>query len=143
VSVAGDIADAAVDAIDSLALTGVTVAKRKTPSVPEGMALPLVVVSVAEEGDSEYVFAGKVVVTYPEAVTIVTANASPLQENGTIRTWREAIRKKLEDRTSWSAVAEFNDLHSGGKEPYDRAALAKDLNYSSLIFRVEALEDRT
>ncbi len=142
-SVAGDIADAVVDAIDGLSLAGVTVARRKTPSAPEGKSLPLVAVSIGEAGDSEYVWAGKVMVTYPVAVTIVTANASPLQDDGTVREWREAIRKKLEDRTSWAAVAEFNEVSSGGREPYDRAALAKDLNYSSLTYRVEALEDRT
>lgn len=140
-SVATDVADAVVTAVTALALSGVTVAKRKTPSAPEGMALPLVAVSIGEEGECEYLTARKVMMTYPVAVTIVTANASPLQENGTIRTWRESIRKRMEAAATFAGVTGFNAVWAGGREPYDRNALAKDLNYSSLSYRVEVIED--
>ncbi len=141
-SKATDIADAVVAAVTALAFSGVTVAKRKTPSAPEGKALSLIAVSVGEEGQSERLTYSKVMVTYPAAVTIVTAQGTALADDHTIRTWREAIRKKMEATATWSGVLGFNEVHAGGKEPYDRAALAKDLNYSSLLYRVEVIEDR-
>lgn len=142
-SKAGDVADAVVTAVTALALTGVTVARRKTPSAPADKALPLVAVSIAEEGEIEYLTARKVMVTYPVAVTIVTGNATPLADDATIRTWRESIRKKMEATATFAGVAGFNAVSQGGNEPFDRAALAKDLNYSGLTFRVEVIEDRT
>lgn len=124
------------------ALPGVTVVERKTPVVAESDALPLAVVSVGEEGDVEYLTARKVMVTYPCAVTLVTAQGFALADNPVLRTAREAVRKGVEAAATFAGVAGFNAVNGGGKEPYDRAALAKDLDYSSLVFRVEVIEDR-
>ncbi len=140
-SIAADIETAVVAALNTLAFSGVTVAKRKTPSAPEGKALPLIAVSVGEEGEVEYLTARKTMVKYPVAVTIVTAGGTALADNDTIRTWREAIRKKMEAPATFAAVTGFNAVFAGGREPFDRAALAKDLNYSSLLYRCEVIED--
>ena len=141
-SKAAEIESAVAAAVTALAFSGVTVARRKTPSAPEGKALPLIAVSVGEEGDVEYLTARKVMVTYPVSVTIVTKGGTALAEDDTIRTWRESIRKKMEANATFAGVSGFNAVNAGGREPFDRAALAKDLNYSSLLYRCEVIEDR-
>lgn len=143
-SVAADIADAVVTAVEALALTGVTVVRRKTPSLPPGVSPPQVVVSVGEEGDTDYLTATLCLVTYPVSVTVVTAaGGKKLVDDDTLRGWREQIRGAVDAKTAFAAVSEFNAVHSGGRAPFDPAALAKDLNYSTQTFTVEAIEARS
>lgn len=141
-SVAGDIADAIVTAVEGLALTGVTVVRRKTPSLPAGVDPPQVVVSVAEEGDIRPHTATKDLVRYPVAVTIVTGGGKKLADDDTVRDWRESIRVAVNTRATFSGVGEFNQVDPGGRAPFTAAALAKDLNHSVLVFTVTTREAR-
>lgn len=141
-SVAADIADAVEDAVAALALTGLTVVRRKTPAVPEGATLPQAVVSVGDE-QVEDLTATQALVTYTVAVTVVTAGGSKLADDDVLHAWRQSIRRKLEDLSVWAAVAGFNEVRNGGVTPFDAAALPRDFNYSTLTFRVSALESRT
>ena len=140
-SKAADVSAAVAAALTTEALTGVTVARRKTPAVPEGAPLPQAVVSVAEEGEVEYLTARTTLVTYPVAVTLVTKGGTLLAEDAALRDWRERVRKRVEAVATFAGVAGFNAVSAGGREPFDRAALAKDLNFSSLLYRVEVVED--
>jgi hypothetical protein len=144
VSVAGDIADAIVTAVEALALTGVTVKRRKLPSLPQGEDPPQVVVSIGDEPDTEYLTAVENLNRYPVAVTIVTAGGKKLADDETLRTWRQSVRRTLDDleRTTFAAVTGFNRVTTGGKSPFNPQALAKDLNYSVQVFTVEVLEQR-
>jgi hypothetical protein len=143
VSKAADVSSAIAAALEAMNLTGVTVARRKTPAVPEGATLPQAVVSVGEEGDVERLTATEVMLTYPVSVTFVTKAGRKLDDDDTLRDWREETRKAVEAAATWAGVAGFNVVRAGGREPFDRAALAKDLNFSSLVYRVEVIEDRT
>lgn len=141
-SVAGNVADAVVAAVGALALTGVTVARRKTPSLPPGKNPPAVVVTVADEGESEPMTGRKDFVRYPVGVTIITAGGSALADNETIRLWRGQIRAAVNTPDAFAGVSQFNEVTPAGRTPFDPAALARDLNYSTLTFTVECIEDR-
>jgi len=143
VSKAADVSAAVAAAVAALNLSGVTVERRKVPAVPEGATLPQAVVSVGEEGDSERLTHNKVMVTYPVVVLLAGAGGRKLDDDATLRDWREQVRKALEATATWSGVAGFNEIHAGGREPFDRPALAKDINASYLQYRVEVIEDRT
>jgi len=99
-------------------------------------------VSVGEEGEFEYLTARKKSVTYPVAVTLVTKGGRKLDDDATLRGWREQVWAAVEARAAWSGLAGWNETLAGGKEPFDRAALPKDLNFSFLVFRVNVLENR-
>ena len=143
-SVAGDIADLTKAAIEALALTGVTVQRRKTPSLPAGENPPQVVISVGEEPETEYLTAAHNLNRYAMAVTIVTAGGKKLADDETLRSWRQSIRRKLDDleRTTFAALTGFNRVTTGGRSPFNPAALGKDLNYSVQVFTVEVKETR-
>ena len=49
----------------------------------------------------------------------------------------------MDRQGAFSSVAEFNAVHWGGKPPFDPANLPKDLNFSSMVFTVEAIESRS
>lgn len=141
-SVAGDIGEAVEAAVTALALTGVTVVRRKTPSVPEGATLPQAVVSIGDER-AERLDATTQLVTYTVAVTLVTAGGAKLADDDTLHTWRQSVRRKLEDRAVWGTVSGWSEVRLGGVVPYDAAALAKDFNYSPITYQVFVREDRT
>lgn len=143
-SVAANIGTAVKAGIDALSLSGVTCVVRKIPALAPGQDPPQVSVSVSEEGETTYLdFEGYVIVRYPAAVTVITAGGSTLAEDTTLRTWRESIRKKIDDPATYSGVSGFHRVSSAGREPFDRQGLAADLNYSVQVFTVEVLETRT
>lgn len=137
----GDIAKSAVQA---LALSGVTVVKRKTPSLPEGTSagLPQVVISVGEEGRTEYLSATKKLKTYPVAATIVTAGGQQAADDATVRDWRQRIELKLEARATWTGLAGWNRVVITNKAPFDQATLSKDYNYATVVAEIEVVETR-
>ena len=141
---AGAIADAVKAGITALAFPGVTGERRKIPALPAGKDPPQIVVSVGEEGDTIYLdFEYHVLVRYPVAVTIVTAGGSLMEDDNTLRDWRESIRKKIDDPATYSAVTGFMRTLSAGRVPFDVSALSKDLNFAVQVFTAEVLEDRT
>lgn len=142
-SVAGAIADAIVAKVTGLALPGVTVSRRKTPSLAQGQEPPQIVVSIGEEGTIKPMTAKKDFVTYPVAVTIITAGGKKLADDETLRIWREQIRVAVNQRGTFSGVPQFNQIDPTGKAPFNAAALAKDLNYSVLVFSVQTIEARS
>lgn len=146
-SVAGDIADAVVTGVRALSLSGVpssAVVRRKVPTLPHGASPPQVVVSVGAEPETEYLTAAANLNRYPVAVTIVTAGGKLLADDETVRAWRQSIRRRIDDleRTTFAAVTGFNRVTTGGRSPFDPAALSKDLNYSVQLFTVEVIEQR-
>jgi hypothetical protein len=142
VSVAGAIADAIVAAVTALGL-GPTVVRRKAPSLPQGQDPPQIVVSVGEEGDVKPLTAKKDMVRYPVAVTIVTGGGKKLADDETLRLWREQIRTAINQRATFVSVPQFNQVDPSGKPPFNPAAMAKDLNYSMLVFTVSTREARS
>lgn len=142
------IADAAVAAIEALALDDdLTVVKRKTPSLPDGTEPPCVVVVVGEggeEGQTEPISATKKVNRYPVTVVIITAGGN-LADDETIREWRDQIEDALDDRarTTFSTVTGLNVVNTIGKAPFDGALIPRDLNYSAQTFNVEVIESRS
>lgn len=147
----GDAAEAAVTAIGVLKPPGVPpaaavpVARRKTPSAPEGSAngLPEIVVSVGEEPATEYLTATEKLRRYPVAVTIVTDGGAKAADDATVRKWRDQIDAALDARAAFASVDGFNQVDAGGGAPFDPAALPKDFNYSIQTFTVQVIEGRT
>lgn len=137
----GDVAKAAVEA---LALSGVTaVVKRKLPGVPEGddNGLPQVVISVGEEGKTEYLTATEKLKTYPVTIAIVTAGGSLAGDDPAVREWRQLIEEALDARATWvDDVAGWNRVSLTNRPPFDRASLSKDYNYSLVVAAVEVIE---
>lgn len=141
---ATNIANAVKTAVEALSLAGVTVVRRKTPSVPEGTSagLPQVVVSVREDVETERLTAVTKRRRFRFAVTIVTAGGQKLADDDTVHTWRESIDDAVFDkqRATFSAVAGFIHLKALGGPVFDPAALPKDFNYSPLSYEAELIE---
>lgn len=141
-STAADVSAAVAAAVTAMALPGVTVEQLKIPAVPGAAPLPQAVVSVGDEGEFEYLTATTKLVTYPCAVALVTKGGRKLEDDETLRGWREQVWAAVEAWATWAGVSGFNEVRAGGREPFDRAALAKDLNWSVLTFAVEVIEAR-
>lgn len=148
-SKAAEVAGAIKAAVEGLGWTAgdppaaVPVVCRKTPSLPPGKEPPQVVIVIGEEGDSEYLSAARDLITYPAAVVYFSAGGKKLADDTEVRDRREAVRKKMEAAATFAGVAGFNRVLAGGKAPFDPGALAKDLNASYQVFRVEVIEART
>jgi hypothetical protein len=144
VSVAGDIADLVKTGITALALSSVTVKRRKTLSLPQGEDPPQVVVAVGDEPDTEYLTADENLNRYAVGVAILTAGGKKTGDDDTIRDWRQSIRRKIDDleRTTFATLTGFNRVTTGGRNPFNTAGLPKDLNVSIQVFTVEVLEAR-
>ncbi|WP_439626027.1 hypothetical protein [Gemmata sp.] len=148
-SVAGTIADAVVAAVTGLGWTAgappaaVPVVKRKKPSLPSGKNPVEVVVSVGEEGAVRPLTGSKDRVKYPATVAIFTAGGKLTGEDEPLRLRREQVRKLVNTRAAFASVPGFNRVTPEGKNPYDPAALAHDLNMSVLVFTVEVDEPRS
>jgi hypothetical protein len=148
-SVAGNIADAVVTAVSALGWTAgdppaaVPVVKRKKPSMPSGKNPMEVVVSVGEEGEVRPMTGSQDWVKYPATVAIFTAGGKLTGEDADLRDKREELRLALNTRTAFATVPGFNRVTAEGKNPYDPAALAQDLNMSVYVFTVEVAEPRS
>lgn len=139
------VGDAVKAAVEALGLTGLKgVVKRKKPDVPEGdtVGLPQAVVSVGEEGKTEYLTAVKKLKTYPAAVTIVTGGGMKAADDAQVRQWREQIERKLESYATWSGFAGWNETNITNKAPFDASALSKDFNYSTVVADVQVIETK-
>lgn len=136
------VADAIVAAVQALGWSGVTVFRRKVPTLPQGTDPPAVVVVVGEEGLSEYLTATQDLIKYPAAVVYFSAGGHKLEDDDTIRARRQALRQAVETQGTFASVPGFNMVQSGGKAPFNPAALPKDLNVSTQTFTVEVIEDR-
>lgn len=147
-SISEDVGDKVVAALTALAITTgapavlVPISRRKLPNLPEGKPPPEIVVSVGAYGRVEPIDATRDMVSYPMAVTIVTGGGKAGYD-ATIDQWRQQIRRALQTRANYAALAGWNAVTTEGKEPFDPAALAKDFNYSVQVFTVEVLESRT
>jgi hypothetical protein len=146
----GDVAKTAIDALAIIPPGGtvpIPSVKRKTPSIPEGASqspqLPQIVISVGEEGMSEYLTATTKLKTYPVAVTIVTNTGQQLADDATVRQWRQQIELVLEATATWASVKGWNFTRLTNKAPFDVLALSKDYNYSLLLAEVEVIEARS
>jgi hypothetical protein len=143
VSVAGDVAGAVAAAVEGLALAGVTVVRRKTPSLPHGASPPQAVVCVGEEGEDDYLTARLRRVRYPVVVALVTAAGAALGDDDAFRDWRERVRDAVDRKGAFAAVPEFDAVSHTGRVPFDQAALRQDLNYGFQVFTVETIEPRS
>lgn len=149
------VGDAAKTAIEGIGLTrtpvgggapeAIPVVKRKHAGVPKGdvNGLPQVVVSVGEEGATEYLSATQKLKSYPVNVAIVTPAGNKHGDDATVRKWREDIEEELDKRASWATVSGFNAVDVVNREPFDRTAMAKDQNYSLIVATVSVVEART
>lgn len=145
-SIAENLGDAAVTALQGLDLTGVadaSIVRRKAPTLPIGTDPPAIVVTIGEE-QQEHLTGATKLVTYPLLVTVFTGGGRKLQDDDTLRDWRESIREELDDRgrTTFTAVTGFNKSDFAGGVLYPPAALPKDVNAMALLFEIEVLEPR-
>lgn len=148
-SVRAAVTSAVAAAVDALALTDATLGTvpaavaRKKPTLADGEAVPLAVVTVADEPDPEELYAGVVMCRYVSAVTIVTAGGDVLADSDALADWREAVRKAVADPTTYAAVTGFDCTEIGRRVPFDRGALDKTLNYTVIPFTAFVKEART
>lgn len=143
-SVSEAVGDKALAAVVALGLVPAdSVVKRKQPTLPEGKPVPAIMVSVGAFGDVTKVDALTDLVSYPVAVTVVTGDGEVAADDPEPRKWLDQIRKKLQNRTSWSGLAGFNTVRTTGKEPFDALASSKNWNYGTQVFTVSILESRT
>ena len=150
------VADAIVTAIRGIgletaegeALASASVMKLKTPSLPDDVQPPAVVVAVGEGGEggeTEEIDAFTKLNRYPVTVAIFTAaGGSLLGDDETVREWRVEIEEVVDDRgrATFATVPGFNKVSTMGRVPFDPVALRDDLNMSSQRFTVEVLETR-
>jgi hypothetical protein len=141
-ALATDIGTRAAAAITALALPGVTVAVRKTPSLPEGTTAPQVVVSVGDEEEVERLTAVTKSRRVKFTVTLVTGGGTVAQDDATARDWWDRIQDAIYDkqRAAFSAIPSYIHLRATGGTVYDRAALSKDWNYLSQSYEFQAIE---
>jgi hypothetical protein len=142
------VGDTAKAIVDGLQLVSTPSVKRKTPSFPEGSVppLPQLVISVSEEGKTEYLTATQKLKRYPVAVTIVTSTGHQLADDNTVRQWRQQIEMALEKIANWAALnttnSTFNEANLTNKPPFDVSALSKDFNYAVVVVEVFLIEPR-
>lgn len=141
-AVAELIGSALASAVTGLGLTGLTVKRRKRPTLPAGTSPPVAVVTVGEEAEVEHLWAGVDAWRYTVAVTLITAGGSDLADDATLRDWREQVRGVLNAASTYSGV-NANEVWPGGRPPFPRPGLDSLVNYSVLVARVEVLETRT
>lgn len=142
------VGDAAVAAMTALGLeageppAALPVARRKTPSVPEGqtLTLPQLVVSVGEER-WERLDCRRKLKTYPVTFAVVTAGGRVAGDDAEVRKWREQIERKAEAQATWIGLAGFNRVVIVPKPPFDVQALSKDFNYALTVAEVEIVEN--
>lgn len=134
------------------ALAAIPVKVRKLPTLVDGESAPLIVVVVAEEGDSEHLAVGLPTdaakaldrVTYPASVTLITEGGNQVAESPTVRQWREDAKAALNAPSTYTGLCVgFNEVIPGGKAPFDRGGLKATKNYTTVTARVEVLETRT
>jgi hypothetical protein len=144
----GTVAKAAVEAVgltrpaDPGPTEPVPVVKRKLPGVPQGdtNGLPQVVVSVGEEGATEYLTGTELLKSYPVTVALVTDTGSKAADDAVVRQWRERIEQELDKRSTWVSVPGWNETSLSNSHPFDRAALPKDANYTLVTAVVQMIE---
>jgi hypothetical protein len=141
VSVASDISAAIATAVTGI-VPGAPIKSRKVPTLAEDENPPLVIVSVAEEGDLIPMTASKDFVRRPASVTVIKGGGTKQANEETTRTERAAIIAAVNKPSAFAGVAEFNEVNATGRAPFNPAALAKDFNYSTLVFTVETIEAR-
>ena len=141
---AGDIGDAVVTAIDALALSGVPAAVRlKTPSLPQGVDPPQVVVTCNKTPRTEFLTADSYLDTYDCAVTVYGANDAALADDDTFRANAQAIAAALKRWQAFAGVPYFNDANVTAEEIFPRDLLDKTLNRAVISFTVEIKEPRS
>jgi hypothetical protein len=144
---ASAVQDAAIAGIVALAISGApTPTKRRSPTLPAGVSPPAIVVTVARRMGTEYLTNVANLRTYEVGVTVVRAGGDKLEDDDTGREWLEAIAEKFEAFATWNAgaaaVTGFNDVRVLDMMHYRRDAADKTLNYSTLLTRVEVLDNK-
>lgn len=150
-STAGDVAALTVAAVQGIglvkaggtALDSASVVLRKVPSLPSGKEPPQVVVTVEDEGQTEYLTATTKLKKCAVAVTIISGNGQKLLDDSTVRTWRQQIEGVLDRRSTWVTLTGWSETNVTNKAPFDTGALSKDLNYSIVAAEVQVVEVRT
>lgn len=145
-SLADDVSGLVVGVVSALGLTGVTVVARKVPAVREGETPPLVCVSLGEESSepatadvSEWVFG-----TYPVYVVIVTKSPGKLADPGTIREWRQAVRRRLLNfYQDLATVPALDDVNYEARPPFNATTLDAGYDYSPMLFLYRLNEPRS
>lgn len=138
-STAEDLGDRAKTAVEALTLTGVTVTKRKTPSLPEGKSPPAVVITVVQV-KWERLTATEKVNTFAVTATVITGGGAKAADDATVRKWLKQIESVLEAQATFIAVPGFDGIDIRPGPPFDPAALAKDFNYGFVSADVTVVE---
>lgn len=128
------------------ALSGWTVVRRKTPSLPPKSTLPVAVVVVGEEGEVEHLTGGDApwdMATYPATVALFfAADGEKIADSATVRATRRLVRGWLNSPATYASVDGFNETIGGGKAVFGTAALSANQNESVLTARIQVLEAR-
>lgn len=121
------------------------VVRRKEPTLNDGESPPLIVVTVGDETEQRREWAGQPPVdrvAYTVALTLVTKGGKAAADDDAVRDWRQASRQTLVARSSYPAVPGWDRAAPGGRVPFVRPALRTDLVYTTVVARVEVLEDQ-
>lgn len=130
-------------AVEALALAGVTeVTIRKAPTLPQGAAVPQVIIVVAEGTPAERLFADQWMVMYEASIIYVTTGGEKLGEDTTLRTIRVALETLVIDDETYEDVPGFNVANPRGTPAYNPAALNALYNYTTVTATVEVEETR-
>jgi hypothetical protein len=141
-SVADDVADGIAAAVEALAIPDAVVRRRKVPTHAEGEGAVVVSVAVLAEAIEDAAFEPEagLYVTYPVLVTMTVKGEKTIGDAGTVRGWRQAIRRVV-----------YRAVYRGGvgfaveydpRPAYDGGALRDGYELSSQLFRVTVFEDR-
>lgn len=150
-SVAGDIADKIVTAIQGIGLvvsSGPTVTlnnsnvlKRKRPELAEKENPPMIFVVVGENPETEPISATLKLLKWQVAVVIVSPGGMKLEDDERARGWLDQIEAAVYDKqnTTFSSLSTFNTCDVRGRTPFDPTAMDKGLSYLTTNFTVETL----
>lgn len=151
-SVANDIGAAILTALRAATFTVSTgptvnlpderIVRRKVPELPQGDAVPQIIVVVGDDPEQERLTATAKLKRWRVAVVIVTATGGQLQDDERLRTWRDTVDGVVYDsqRTTFSAVTGFNEVRASGRSPFDPAGAGRDYVFSTQTYTVEVIE---
>lgn len=146
------VGDAVVSVIRGLALASPSprVITRKRPGVEQGEPEKLVLVCVGDEEKVETLYRGKTpgtfvyLVTRPVTVAIAMKNGGLVDDNPTLRLWREAIWPAV-TRASLAAAdgtVKWNDVNPRPEAVFDPRGLPQGYDWSLVDLDISTLEER-
>lgn len=118
------------------------IVRRKFAEVPQGGAVPQIIVVVGEDAETERLTATAKLKRWRVAVVIVTATGGQLQDDARLRDWRDTVDAVAYDaqRATFASVTGFNEVRATGRSPFDAQAAGRDYVFSTQNYEVQVIE---